>query len=80
MGSLSSGSSPHRAPARGGSFRDSPEARRGKVARDVKADWNGNGAVKHGDTFETKRLRRRGRRISRGPMPDDGPRPLKGLR
>src|SRR6266481_3349202 len=25
----------------------------GKVARDVKADWNGNGAVKHGDTFET---------------------------
>ena len=25
----------------------------GKVARDIKADWNGNGAVKHGDTFET---------------------------
>ena len=25
----------------------------GKGARDIKSDWNGNGGVRHGDTFET---------------------------
>jgi hypothetical protein len=50
----------------------------GKVARDVKADWNGNGAVKHGDTFETNDFDVQEAYLT-WTMPDDGPSSLKGL-
>src|SRR5437773_5782848 len=50
----------------------------GKVARDVKADWNGNGAVKHGDTFETNDFDVEEAYLT-WTMPDDGPSALKGL-
>ena len=50
----------------------------GKVARDVKADWNGNGAVKHGDTFETNDFDVQEAYLTWA-MPDDGPSFLKGL-
>ncbi|TMA70023.1 MAG: hypothetical protein E6J69_03920 [Deltaproteobacteria bacterium] len=50
----------------------------GKVARDVKADWNGNGGVKHGDTFETTDFDVQEAYLT-WTMPDDGPSFLKGL-
>ncbi len=50
----------------------------GKVARDIKADWNGNGAVKHGDTFETNDFEVQ-QAYLQWAMPDDGPSLLKGL-
>src|SRR6266478_8068033 len=50
----------------------------GKDARDVKADWNGNGAVKHGDTFETNDFDVQEAYLT-WTMPDDGPSALKGL-
>src|SRR2546428_6990032 len=50
----------------------------GKVARDVKADWNGNGAVKHGDTFDTNDFDVQEAYLT-WTMPDDGPSALKGL-
>ncbi len=50
----------------------------GKVARDIKADWNGNGAVKHGDTFETNDFDVQ-QAYLQWAMPDDGPSLLKGL-
>ncbi len=50
----------------------------GKVARDVKSDWNGNGAVKHGDTFETNDFDVQEAYLTWA-MPDDGPSFLKGL-
>src|SRR2546428_9415138 len=50
----------------------------GKVARDVKADWNGNGGVKHGETFETNDFDVQESYLT-WTMPDDGPSSLKGL-
>ena len=50
----------------------------GKDARDVKADWNGNGAVAHGDTFETTDFDVQEAYLT-WTMPDDGPSSLKGL-
>ena len=50
----------------------------GKVARDIKADWNGNGAVKHGDTFETNDFDVQEAYLT-WTLPDDGPAMLKGL-
>ena len=50
----------------------------GKVARDIKADWNGNGGVKHGDTFETTDFDVQEAYLT-WTMPDDGPSLLKGL-
>src|SRR2546425_12145471 len=50
----------------------------GKVARDVKADWNGNGGVKHGDTFDTNDFEVEEAYLT-WTMPDDGPSSLKGL-
>src|SRR2546426_7237277 len=50
----------------------------GKVARDIKSDWNGNGAVKHGDTFETNDFDVQ-QAYLQWAMPDDGPSLLKGL-
>src|SRR6266404_5180240 len=50
----------------------------GKGARDIKADWNGNGAVAHGDTFETNDFDVQEAYLT-WTMPDDGPSALKGL-
>src|SRR3989441_10248992 len=50
----------------------------GKGARDIKADWNGNGAVAHGDTFETNDFDVQEAYLTWA-MPDDGPSSLKGL-
>src|SRR5207245_5752781 len=50
----------------------------GKVARDVKADWNGNGGVKHGDTCQTNDFDVQEAYLTWA-MPDDGPSFLKGL-
>jgi hypothetical protein len=49
----------------------------GKVARDIKSDWNGNGAVKHGDTFETNDFEAEEAYLT-WTVPDDSP-ALKGL-
>ncbi|HLY37849.1 MAG TPA: outer membrane beta-barrel protein [Candidatus Binatia bacterium] len=50
----------------------------GKGARDIKSDWNGNGAVAHGDTFETNDFDVEEAYLT-WTMPDDGPPALKGL-
>ena len=50
----------------------------GKVARDVKADWDGDGGVQHGDTFETNDFDVQEAYLT-WTMPDDGPAALKGL-
>ena len=50
----------------------------GKGARDIKSDWNGNGAVAHGDTFETNDFDVEEAYLTWA-MPDDGPSSLKGL-
>src|SRR5690242_471014 len=50
----------------------------GKAARDIKSDWNGNGAVAHGDTFETNNFDAEEAYLTWA-VPDDGPSGLKGL-
>jgi hypothetical protein len=50
----------------------------GKGARDIKADWNGDGAVDHGDRFETNDFDVEEAYLT-WTMPDDGPSALKGL-
>jgi hypothetical protein len=50
----------------------------GKGARDIKSDWNGDGAVNHGDTFETNDFDAQEAYLTWA-MPDDGPAALKGL-
>jgi len=50
----------------------------GKGARDIKSDWNGNGGVFHGDTFETNDFDVEEAYLTWA-MPDDGPSALKGL-
>jgi hypothetical protein len=49
----------------------------GKAARDIKADWNGNGSVTHGDTFETNNFDAQEAYLT-WTVPDDSP-ALKGL-
>jgi hypothetical protein len=50
----------------------------GKGARDIKSDWNGDGAVDHGDAFETNDFDAQEAYLTWA-MPDDGPAALKGL-
>jgi len=50
----------------------------GKGARDIKSDWNGNGAVAHGDTFETNDFDVEEAYLTWA-MPEDGPSFMKGL-
>jgi hypothetical protein len=50
----------------------------GKGARDIKADWNGSGAVSHGDKFETSDFEVEEAYLTWA-VPEDGPSALKGL-
>ncbi len=50
----------------------------GKAARRIKADWNGDGAVNRGDTFETNNFDAEEAYLTWA-VPDDGPSFLKGL-
>lgn len=50
----------------------------GKAARRIKADWNGDGAVDRGDTFETNNFDAEEAYLTWA-VPDDGPSFLKGL-
>ena len=50
----------------------------GKGARDIKSDWNGDGAVNRGDSFETNDFEVEEAYLTWA-MPDDGPSALKGL-
>ncbi len=50
----------------------------GKVARDIKSDWDGDGAVDHGDRFETNDFDVEEAYLTWA-VPDDGPSALKGL-
>jgi Putative beta-barrel porin-2, OmpL-like. bbp2 len=50
----------------------------GKGARDIKSDWNGDGAINHGDRFETNDFDVEEAYLTWA-MPDDGPAALKGL-
>ncbi len=50
----------------------------GKGARNIKADWNGDGAINRGDIFETNDFDAEEAYLT-WTMPDDGPSFLKGL-
>ena len=50
----------------------------GKAARDIKSDWDGDGAVDHGERFETNNFDVQEAYLTWA-VPDDGPSALKGL-
>lgn len=50
----------------------------GKAARNIKADWNGDGAINRGDVFETNNFDAQEANLTWA-LPDDGPAALKGL-